>query len=268
MRCQNKTDSHWSQELSLIFTVWFFFCSLLDDITGTFADKNCLTNCLVHWCKQREKKLGKKKYTCSHLCRASLFSLRVFVCACVCLCVRQKHLWKFFSQGEWKEYLHISSFFSLSLSVWIRSQESQIVSRERSAFMIRNLSWKENINNAVQILISHENRHKNVFSVGKVNVTWACTNGTLGKTHASWSAALFSEGDKIVDLWRRKCRCDAAHNAFIPHYVASIQYSEHDLGKQPGMQSRMNEQDKKLKQELLWVTRSSLCSWRKLCTFT
>lgn len=29
----------------------------------------------------------------------------------------------------------------------------------------------------------------------------------------------------------RKWRGGGAHNVFIPHYLASIQYSEHDLGK-------------------------------------
>lgn len=47
------------------------------------------------------------------------------------------------------------------------------------------------------------------------------------------------------------CCCGNAFNAFGPHYVAAIQYSEHDLEKQPGMQCRMNEQHKILKEEPL-----------------
>lgn len=62
------------------------------------------------------------------------------------------------------------------------------------------------------------------------------------------------QNDKIIDLWRRKCCCGGAHNAFIPHYVAAIQYSEHDLGKQPGMHSRMNEQHKMLKTRTIVTT--------------
>lgn len=58
--------------------------------------------------------------------------------------------------------------------------------------------------------------------------------------------------DKIIDLWGGgKCCCGSADNAFILHYAAAIQYSEHELGKQSGMQSRMNEQHKTLKQEPL-----------------
>lgn len=56
-----------------------------------------------------------------------------------------------------------------------------------------------------------------------------------------------AQKDKMVDLWRRKCRCGSARNAFIPHYVATIQYSAHAMGKQPGMQARMNEPHKMLK---------------------
>lgn len=54
--------------------------------------------------------------------------------------------------------------------------------------------------------------------------------------------------------WRRKRCCGSAHNLFIPHYVAAIQYSAKVEGNALGMQSRMNKMhETKLKQEPLWV---------------
>lgn len=75
-----------------------------------------------------------------------------------------------------------------------------------------------------------------------------------GKQSKAWLVQT-PQKDKIIDLWRRKCRCGSAHNAFIPHYVAAIQYSEHDLGKKPGMQCGINERHKVLKTRTIVVLR-------------
>lgn len=56
---------------------------------------------------------------------------------------------------------------------------------------------------------------------------------------------------QVVVMWKYKavCWCFMARNEFIH---AAIHYSVLDYGKQPDMQSRMNEQLKTLKLEWLW----------------
>lgn len=55
-------------------------------------------------------------------------------------------------------------------------------------------------------------------------------NILIGKWIKAW-VVLAAQKDKIVDLWRRKRCCGRARNAFIPHYVAAIQYSAPDPRK-------------------------------------
>lgn len=89
---------------------------------------------------------------------------------------------------------------------------------------------------------------------------------TLNVRKAKSWFVLAAQKDKIIDLWRRKCCCRRAYNAFIPHYVAAIQYSEHDLGKVPGMWSRMNERHKMLKTRTIVNLRLLTDCWEQLFT--
>lgn len=68
------------------------------------------------------------------------------------------------------------------------------------------------------------------ISMSDASANTRTAQSTCGEWIKAW-VVLAAQKDKMVDLWRRKCCCGSARNAFIPHYVAAIQYSEHDLGK-------------------------------------